>query len=261
MLFIDSVVGASQSYCTIVLCVAMDFYPGQNPQDHTPHTLYCIDLLKDVAPLFDLPIEELNRLLFSKSESLASSDLRPPVFRIKTNQSPSLLPLKGLLPNDIQRLGLDMDTFNQNMELLDRLVNLEQTVRDIYAQSTFDNANVDVDERLYDGVYSWSDKRFLKDLRDSVKRPESSFSFENCDPRIEELYLRFNGRYHSELLTAEERRQWQAHLKQRIIDRYPDYVRKLEMMMDTHSETERTVLLDVAAFAQELHLRVKKQIL
>ena len=93
MLFIDSVVGASQSYCTIVLCVAMDFYPGQNPQDHTPHTLYCIDLLKDVAPLFDLPIEELNRLLFSKSEALASSDVRPPIFRIKTNQSPSLLPL------------------------------------------------------------------------------------------------------------------------------------------------------------------------
>ena len=85
-----------------------------------------------------------------------------------------------------------MDTLNQNMGMLDRLVNLEQTVRDIYAQSTFDNENVDVDERLYDGVYSWSDKRFLKELRDSAKRPESSISFENCDPRIEELYLRYN---------------------------------------------------------------------
>ena len=101
----------------------------------------------------------------------------------------------------------------------------------------------------------------MKDLKDSAKRPESSISFENCDPRIEELYLRYNGRYQPESLTPEEKRQWHAHLNQRIGDRYLDYMRKLEMMMDTHSETERTVLLDVAAYARELHLRVEKLVL
>ena len=251
MLYISSYVGNAQRYCTIVCCIGELYYDNQNPQNSIPHSLICIDLLKETKPLFELTAEDLRDLLYTKAVDQGPNHYRPPVYKVKLNQFPTLLPIQGLLPADAKRLRFDEAKYTENLRRFAHLQKLKDKISPILDGNDFERLNLDVDEQLYDGFYKWHDKNLLRKIRASNGNLES-LPFDQCNQRIPELYFRFKGRYHTELMSENERSKWYSHLHSKVCGPYDSYMQHLNSLIQSHSGKDLSILQAVSNYATEL---------
>ena len=129
--------------------------------------------MKETKPLFELTAEDLRDLLYTKAVDQGPNHYRPPVYKVKLNQFPTLLPIQGLLPADAKRLRFDEAKYTENLRRLAHLQKLKDKISPILDGNDFERLNLDVDEQLYDGFYKWHDKNLLRKIRASNGNLES----------------------------------------------------------------------------------------
>ena len=256
MLYISPFVGHAQRYCTIVYCIDELYYENQNPQKDIPNSLICIDLLKQTQPLFEFTQEKLSELLYTKTENQGQNHYRPPLYQVKLNHFPTLLPIQGLLRTDAERLGFDESLYKENIRQLKNLQNLRDKVSPIFDGSDFDRSNQDVDKQIYERLYQKQDKNLLRKLRAS-NGTLHSLSFNQCDQRIIELYFRYRGRYQADLMDANEAKKWNTHLQNKVCEQYDSYMQNLDGLIQIHNGKELSILQAVSKYAADLKLKIE----
>ena len=196
-------------------CLALMWPLAMHPKNK--NELIAWDLAFDPRELESLNAADMRLRLFSKAAELPEGVLRLPVKSIHLNKSPMVMTnLKVLSPAMAQRWGVDVQEQLKNAEYARALPDMSAIWSEVFDRP--DGPRPDVDEDLYGGFVSNSDRRRLNDLRsmtpDQLAHAHPAFE----DERLPELLFRYRARNFPEGLTDDETERWEAHRAERLFD-------------------------------------------
>jgi exodeoxyribonuclease-1 len=218
VLHVSGMFGANRH--NIALVVPLAVHP------HNRNEIICFDLSADPQPLFDLPAEKLQELLYMRTEDLPPGTERLGFKSIHINRCPILLTPKMADPATAQRLGISGELCRKHLDTLRQYRDREAAQFTVKVQAVCGGRNFaavnDPDLMLYGGgFFSEPDKRTMEQVR--AQTPEelavATFVFE--DKRLPEMLFRYRARNYPDSLSPEEHAAWEEYRFQRLTE--PDF--------------------------------------
>jgi exodeoxyribonuclease-1 len=196
-------------------CMALMWPLAMHPNNK--NELIAWDLAFDPRELESLSAADVLLRLFSKAADLPEGVLRLPVKSVHLNKSPMVMSnLKVLSPAMAQRWGIDVDAQLLHAQYAQALPDMSAVWSEVFDRPA--GPRPDVDEDLYGGFVSNSDRRRLNDLRamtpDLLAGAHPAFE----DERLPELLFRYRARNFPQTLTDSEAQRWEAHRAERLFD-------------------------------------------
>jgi len=187
-------------------------YPiARHPVNNNGIVVY--DLSHNPAVLASDDIEQLHKLVFSKSGDLPKGQNRLAIKTVHVNKCPVIAPLSTLTDEAITRFGVDLKLCEDNLEELRKIPDLETKIQKILSLEQF--PPVDPDLALYDGFFNNEDLDLLAKIHEqagNIILDEYKFA----DPRLPELVFRFKARNYPHTLTAKEQEKWREYIRQKL---------------------------------------------
>ncbi|HJV07996.1 MAG TPA: exodeoxyribonuclease I [Chromobacteriaceae bacterium] len=209
VLHISGMYGAERGNLAIVWPLAA--HPTNNNE------IIVWDLAHDPAELMGLGPEAIRLRLFSRADEMPDGLTRLPIKTIHINKSPFVVSnLKVLPPEQATRWGVDMARVLRHAEHARSLPDLMPVWRGVFQREPA--AAPDVDENLYGGFVSTSDRKVLTRLR---QLPAAQLCGEMPffeDAQLAELLFRYRARNFPDSLSGEEQQRWQAWCKAKLLD-------------------------------------------
>jgi exodeoxyribonuclease-1 len=196
-------------------CLALMWPLATHPKNK--NELIAWDLAFDPRELESLNAADVHQRLFSKALDLPEGVLRLPIKSIHLNKSPVVMAnLKVLSSAMAQRWGVDVQAQLKHAEYAQALPDMSAIWNEVF--NSPDGPRPDVDEDLYGGFVSNSDRRRLNVLRtmspDELVHARPAFE----DARLPELLFRYRARNFPEGLSDDEASRWEAHRAGRLFD-------------------------------------------
>lgn len=212
-----------------------------------------VDLTQDISPLLELTVDEIRSRLYTKRNELGDK-LPVPLKLIHINKCPFLAVRKTLLAENSERLGIDPQTCLAHLEQLKNYKQLQSVLSEVFHQDRmFDNKD-NVDAMLYDGFFSFDDKRVFEKIRKS--RPEKLSAFESVisDKRFNDLLFRYRARNFSETLTKNEQEQWIQHVQTTLTPQISEYYSNLAHLSGEYQgDVNKTLIINaLEKYAKEI---------
>lgn len=167
-LHVGSVYGAKRRFVAPVRVLAT------NPEISS--RVLVADLTADLSMLESATASELNEARFmTKEEAEKSNRTRLALSEVATNKCPVFVGLDALGDSLANRLGINVDQLNRNIELIERLEqgNLESRIREMllirHGRPDSDDHR-DASEQLYDGFIARKDEQLCESIHDAIKR-------------------------------------------------------------------------------------------
>lgn len=237
LLHVSGMYGAHRAHLAVVWPLA------EHPTNKNEVIVW--DLAAAPSILADLTVEEIKARLFSKENRL-------PIKTIGINKSPFVASdLRVLRKDRALQLNIDMDLIQQHAEMAQKLTLPATVWSQVYARQ-FDKA--DVDEDLYGAFVLNSDRNLLNSLRvlSAKKLAEAHPKFQ--DKRLEELFFRYRARNFPESLSDSEAQRWQKICFEKCSSKLADYAKEIDTALLSASAEQKTILLQLQAWAEALKL-------
>jgi exodeoxyribonuclease-1 len=215
VLHVSGMFGASRH--NIALVVPLAAHPSNRNE------IICYDLSADPEVLFDLPVAQLQELLYTRSDDLPPGTKRLGFKSVHLNRCPVLLTPKMADPATAQRLGINGERCRVHLQALRDFrardaAQFTAKVQTVVAGRTFP-ASTDPDLMLYSGgFFSEHDKRTLERVRAQTPQELASAKFVFEDRRLPEMLFRYRARNYLGSLTEEERAVWEEYRFQRLTE-------------------------------------------
>ncbi|MFC3095834.1 exodeoxyribonuclease I [Alteromonas sediminis] len=238
ILHVSSKVPASQGCCTYILPVAV--HPKQ------PNAVICIDLSKDLTPLYELDVEALRTSLYASSDGLVTPQSRPGIKLIHVNKSPFITSAKALSEQRAEQIGLDRHYCLENYKKLkDNPLNMAKLVA--LFDTDYDGEEQDVEQSLYSGGFlTQEEKYWCEAVRESSEHQLVNLQNQCQNIRLRTLLYRYRARNFPQTLSHEEAMQWQQHRMARLEDgsgtmSAQAYLLELENLAETYANQPATL--------------------
>ncbi len=215
VLHVSGMFGASRHNIALVVPLAT------HPQNR--NEIICFDLGADPQPLFDLPVDELQSLLYMRTEDLPAGTARLGFKSVHINRCPVLLTPKLADTATAQRLGISGELCRRHLEALRRYrarnaAQFTAKVQAICGGRKFAKSS-DPDLMLYGGgFFSESDKRAMERIRDQTPEQLATATHVFEDERLPEMLFRYRARNYPDSLSLEERAAWEEYRYQRLTE-------------------------------------------
>lgn len=143
----------------------------------------------------------------------------PIVKTLQFNRCPAVAPL-GVLDKEEgwRKISLSPEVVQRNQEALARHPEfVERVVKKVMARKEREFPPApDAESALYDGFLADADRRLCKLVQANDKKELKSFQPEFQDERLKELFLHYRAKNFAELLSEEERKQWEEYRQKRL---------------------------------------------
>lgn len=219
------------------------------------NAVICVDLAKDLTPLFTLDAEGLKKRLYTKKIDLAPDELPAPIKLIHINKCPILAPINVLGAQDEARLALDKKACLDNLTLLKANSDVYTKLLALFSPSnSTEKTNTNVDTALYAGFFSPSDRAVIEKIRTTAPEHLAAIDLSKQDARIAPLLFRFRARHYPQTLTEEESLRWQLHCREYFESQLPDFELKLEALTELHQDDPKKIkiLQSIYQYVQDL---------
>lgn len=249
LVHISSFYGASRSNLSMVMPII--WHPTNK------NAIICIDLTCDIQPILELSATEIQSRLYTPRHQLKEHELPIGLTVIYLNKCPVLAPEKTLLPENIDRLNLDITKINENLTQLRAYSQLKDKVNAVFEiENTFEsNPDADVDTQLYSQFFTQSDKLLFEQIRTTEPKNLPLININSDDKRVKELFFRYKAKNYPATLDYEEQQAWLVHRKKRLNqDSITDYVNKLEEVaaLYQHDENKLKLIKQLFAYLQSI---------
>jgi exodeoxyribonuclease-1 len=205
------------------------------------NAVICVDLARDVDPLFDLTSAEIKERLYTRYDDLAPDEKPIPVKLIHINKCPVVAPAKTLLPENAHRLSIPRDICLANLKRLKENNELRDKLSDVFSTSDFDNDDVDAEQALYGGnFFTHGDKAQMDILRGLTPEQLASHPFTFQDERLTTLLFRYRARNYPHTLTNDEQQRWHLFCQNKLqyggkgILSFDEFMMKIENLAHEH---------------------------
>ena len=239
-------------------CIALVWPLAGHPSNKNERIVW--DLTHDPAELLALDAATLRLRMFSKADELPEGMARLPVKTIHINKSPVVIAnLKTLSPTMAERWGFDLaaglahaDWARQHSAALDAVPWRAVFERPAPAPVP------DVDEDLYGGFISPTDRRTLDRLRalsgEQLAGKQPAFG----DGRLAELLFRYRARNFPGTLNPDELQRWLRHCGDRLHDglgggqTLAQFFERIDTLNDTADERGQGILAALYDYAEQI---------
>lgn len=147
---------------------------------------------------------------------------RLPVKTLKPNRCPAVAPLSVMDTASRERIKLDQKTWEANAAKLKAATGFPKKLLEAVAlmekqrQSELLTSEQDVDTQLYDGFFDDHDTRLFGAVRATEPAALDKFAADWHDSRLRTLLPLYKARNYPEVLTSQEREQWEAFCAQKL---------------------------------------------
>jgi exodeoxyribonuclease-1 len=127
-------------------------------------------------------------------------------------------------------------------------------VSDVFQQEyKFDN-KANVDAMLYDGFFSFDDKKAFEKIRNSKPENLASLNLSVSDKRFKELFFRYRARNFPESLTHDETELWIKYRQSALLPVASDYFSKLDLFSEQQKSDEKNmkIIRSLYKYAEKL---------
>lgn len=223
------------------------------------------NLSADPQALLSLPVEELQKRLFTRTEDLPAGVERLALKEVHLNKTPMLLPAAMLDDVAAQRLCIDKQRCETHWQILRNLTlsereTLLQRLHQLYSAQSFAE-KTDPEQQLYSGFFDEHDKRLMTQVRkaDSLTLAATQFPFH--DPRLPEILFRYRARNFPASLTDAEQQRWRDFCRWRLNApeaqsslTVTEFERRLNSLLnaDETTEEQQTLLKELALYADKI---------
>jgi exodeoxyribonuclease-1 len=206
------------------------------------------DLRVDPTPFLDMDVDTIIEAWRYTRDPEA---VRLPVKTVKYNRCPAVAPL-GVIKDEAtqERIGLTLDTVAEAVSRLDK--------ERAQAQTALILDELTVDERLYDGFVSDTDKSTMKALRAAKPDELSRIGGEFRDERLKTLLPLYKARNYPRALTADEREAWDAFVSRKLLSGEQEsrlakyFARLLELAGGKVTDQQRYLLEELRLYGESI---------
>lgn len=195
------------------------------------------DLRHDPSQFAEMNSEQLAAIWRRPKDE---EDLMLPIKTLQFNRCPAVAPLSVLDGNSLERLELDMDHIEENLQKLKAIkkwpANLIKALKILDEQrqaSTFEEPS-GVDSQLYEGFFDDQDRRLMQAMLRSDSDKFSDFVNQYKDKRLQELVPLYKARNFPESLDKAEQEAWLDFCKQQLLDGQPsrldEYLQRIDVV-------------------------------
>jgi exodeoxyribonuclease-1 len=196
-----------------------------------------VDLAQDISPLIELSADEIRERLYSKHDELGDK-LPIPLKLVHINKCPFLAIAKTLLPENAERLGIDREFCQENLEILKKNTQLIDVISEVFSPvHKFENKG-NVDAMLYDGFFSDNDKRAFERIRETEPENLANLKISVLDKRFNDLFFRYRARNFPHTLSNDEQEQWAGYRQSVLIPILSDYFSNLRTFAEQYRDDE-----------------------
>ncbi|MEZ9511421.1 exodeoxyribonuclease I [Vibrio breoganii] len=200
--------------------------------------LITIDLTQDITPLIELSADEIKDRLYTKRSDLEEGQLPIPVKLVHLNKCPILAPLGVLTADAIERTQIDKEECLRRQQLLQQHPQIREKLDAVFAENREFPTSPNIEEQLYNGFFSPSDKAQMRIIRDAKPEVLGSLDIQVTDPRIAPLLFNYRARNFFHTLTDKEQKRWLLHCRDKFEQELPNYMLNLENLGAQHQGDE-----------------------
>jgi len=212
------------------------------------NSIICFNLMGDAEELIKLSAEQIQQRLFTRTENLPEGVNRLPIKGVQLNRCPVVATPKLLDAEAARRLGIDVESCEQNWQLL-RQHDLSTKLAEVFTQQLFEKTE-NVERRLYDGFLDDMDKGLLPEVRTASSVEMASDTLHFRDERYQQLLFLYRVKNFPETLSDEEQHRWEELRFQRLTNSAEGYLTlekyfsEIEQMLgeEAMSERDRNIL-------------------
>lgn len=210
----EPVLHVSGMYSSARGCLALVAPLMDHPWNKNGVIVY--DLSQDPTALIECSSEEIRRRLFTPREELDPETERIHLKTVHLNKCPVIAPRNVLRAADAERLGIDPDRCQQNLQRLQQCSDLPSRLARVYEPQKTEDVT-DPDLMLYSGgFFGDRDRRLFESIRNTSAQYLCGMESGADDPRVAEMLFRYRARNFPESLSAEEKDRWESHRISRI---------------------------------------------
>ncbi len=196
-------------------CIAQVVPVAQHPTNS--NGIIVFDLAEDPSVLLQLTADQIAERIFTKTADMPPGVERIPLKTIHINKCPAVVPLNTLTAEAAERWSIDVELGQQHLQVLRNQAGLAEKIQAAFMSQTFP-ADTDPDLMLYSGgFFSRSDRAIMDQIVMAEPEELSRFGSNFADARIAEMLFRYRGRNWPEMLTSDEKVEWEAYRKQRLV--------------------------------------------
>lgn len=218
-----------------------------------PGSVLVYDLRYDPKSYVDLSQKDIKKHLFASWEARKSDrHVHIPIKELQYNRCPAVAPLGVLNEGDgWQRVGLSQEVITEHIKQLTGAPSFVAALaaanngRSEYAK------NSDVESQLYDSFMPGSDKGRVAAVRSASPSELADFTPDFADPRLPELLLRYKARNYPQILTGEQRTQWEAYRTAKLQSDLPKFAGTLTTLAtQKNSQQDQFLLQELQLWAE-----------
>jgi exodeoxyribonuclease-1 len=165
----------------------------------------------------------------------SSTPFFPLVKELKYNRCPAVAPISVLDQQDgWQKIGLDKETVNKNLQTLLKNPTFAEQVRDHEEEKPEFPPAPDPESALYDGFLNDPDRIRCNAVRNAKPEALADFHPDFADPRLPDLFTHYKARNFPSTLSEHEQKQWESYRTQRLVSQAPTFIKELEDLAKTN---------------------------
>lgn len=211
-----------------------------------------VDLAQDISPLFELSADDIRERLYTKWDDLGEK-LPIPLKLIHINKSPFIANIKTLLAENRERLDIDYQACLENLAYLKANKPVANVIEEVFNQRNQFDHNGNVDAMLYDGFFSYADKRLFEKIRSTKPENLSQLNLAVSDKRFNDLFFNYKARNFPHVLTKDEQQRRAQHRQLALEPKLSDYFDNLnQLKQGCHDEKDITLLKSLQQYAEKL---------
>lgn len=219
------------------------------------------DLREDPTPLFDLSVEALRQLLYTRRDELPPGAPRIALKQVLANKCPIIAPAGMLSRDEAERLAIDGDRCRRHLQLLRNATGVAAKVADIFNEP-MPGPGGDPDLMLYSGgFFSDHDRALMEQVRTAGPAALAELAPPFQDPRLEEMLLRYKARNFPQTLSEDEAARWEEYRSRKLLHgdagcySLPQLFEELNRLAQegSLSERDRHLLEELALYAESIY--------
>lgn len=233
---------------TLHTTVAIPVAPGGRPG-----TVIVYDLRHDPTDWAEKSVEDLKTIRFAPYEIRQTEGfVALPAKELAYNKCPAVAPLGVLDAAAQNRIVLDLDTVQENLNKL-RRTGLADKLREVFGRDKGFAKSTDPDAQLYEGFVADGDKVKMNAVRNAGVRDLADFNPGFADERLAQLLLRYKGRNFPQSLSQTEREEWESYRAARVQGDLPKFTEELRRLAATQpTERDQFLLQELQLWAESI---------
>lgn len=227
--------GRANNFTTVAFPIA----PGTRPS-----SLLVYDLRVDPSIFKDISADDITKQLQASYQERQAPDFKAlPVKELVLNKCPAVAPIGVVDEKGWKRLGLTLQSVEENMKALHALPNFGQKVLAGFEGRPDYKKDQDVEGRLYDSFISDADKIRMSAVRAADEKHLADFHPDFVDERFPELLLRYKARNFPKSLSKDDQDKWENYRRQKFTKMAPNYTTLLAQLSMEHATDKEALFL------------------